>query len=109
MKLPEQVYARTIQYSRLSLAALTLVIFALVTPGNFDEADTEMRLQVTHWLWANEPQVVPEKTFVAVGPLDRDKLDSPGWCPLKGKDGELFAPFGLGQSIIMLPGDILSW
>jgi hypothetical protein len=92
----------------LSLAALTFVVFALVTPGNFDEADTEMRLQVTHWLWANEPQVAPEKTFVATGPLDRHKLDSPGWCPLKGKRGEIFAQFGLGQSLIMLPGDILA-
>ena len=108
MKFLEQAYTLTLQYPRLALVALTLVVFALVTPGNFDEADTEMRLQVTHWLWENEPQVAPEKSFVAVAPLDRYKLDSPGWCPLKGKHGESFAPYGLGQSVVMLPGDILS-
>jgi hypothetical protein len=40
MKCLKKACALTMQYLRLAPVALKLIVFALVTPGNFDEADT---------------------------------------------------------------------
>jgi hypothetical protein len=64
-------------------------------------------LQVTHWLWTDQPQVSPEQQFAQAHPTPF-RLFSPGWCELSGKQGERFAQFGLGQSLTMLPADVLS-
>src|SRR5262245_27136557 len=109
VKLLQLHHTTLIRYPRLLLAMLTLAVFALVTPGNFDEADTEMRLQVTHWLWAGEPQMAPRARPYVRPPTTPEALYSPGWCLLHGRNGQIFAPFGLGQSLVMLPADILSY
>jgi hypothetical protein len=49
------------------------------------------RLQATHWLWRNVPQVLPPNLGVT------------------GEHGKLFARWGIGQSLLMLPADLLSW
>src|SRR5882757_2382081 len=91
----------------LILLVFGLAVFGLVTRGGFSNSDTPRRLQVTHWLWTDQPQVSPDQQFAEAHPTPF-RLFSPGWCELSGKHGEKFAQFGLGQSLTMLPADVLS-
>jgi Dolichyl-phosphate-mannose-protein mannosyltransferase len=88
-----------------TLLIFGLVVFCLVTRGGFSNSDTPRRLQVTHWLWSEQPQVSPGQQFAFATQF---RLFSPGWCELTGKNGERYAQFGLGQSLVMLPADVLS-
>lgn len=69
--------------------------------------DTQRRLQVTHSLWTDQPQIVEADRMMS-DPKTPGALYGPGWCELRGKNGELFAQFGLGQPLVMLPADIAS-
>jgi hypothetical protein len=77
----------------LLLLGLTagLVAFA-VQSGELGTADTMHRLQTTHWLWTSEPQVFPG--------------DYPEFG-LHGRGGRLYSWYGIGQSLLMLPADLL--
>jgi Dolichyl-phosphate-mannose-protein mannosyltransferase len=97
-----------LSYPRWSLAIFVIIVFGLVTRGDFSNGDTPRRLQVTHWLWTDQPQLNDADRIVARHPTAHD-LFHPGWCELEGKNGEVYAQFGLGQSLIMLPADVLSW
>lgn len=74
----------------LCLAA-GLLAFA-VQSGELGTADTTIRLQTTHWLWTGQPQI-----------HDDDYPD----FGLHGRDGRLWSWFGIGQSLLMLPADLL--
>ncbi|MGA8429455.1 MAG: hypothetical protein WB729_06510 [Candidatus Sulfotelmatobacter sp.] len=50
------------------------------------------RLQTTHWLWTSEPQVFPSE-YPEFG--------------LHGRGGQLYSWYGIGQSLLMLPADLL--
>jgi len=96
------------QRPRWVLATLTLATFFVVTVGDFDDTDTRARLQVTHWLWSDQPQV---DDFDAAHSIPKNPTDwtiawSPGYCSLTGKDKQIYAQFSLGQSLLMLPADI---
>jgi hypothetical protein len=74
----------------LALAAcLTAVI---VQPGDLGSIDTTRRLQTTHSLWTSAP---PVKTG-----------DYPNFG-IVGRNGQIFSWYGIGQSVLMLPSDIL--
>jgi hypothetical protein len=103
----DQFYSTALKFPRWSLAIFALVLLSLVTRGEFSNGDTPRRLQVTHWLWTDQPQVNAAEHVLAQP--TRLGLSNPGWCELPGRNGEIFAQFGLGQSLIMLPGDVLSW
>ena len=75
----------------LCLAA-GLLAFA-VQSGELGTADTTFRLQTTHWLWLGTPQVNAD--------------DYPDFG-LHGRDGKLWSWYGIGQSLLMLPADIVS-
>ena len=77
----------------LFLLCLTagLIAFVIQT-GELETSDTTHRLQTTHWLWTSEPQV-----------LDDDYPD----FGLHGRGGRLYSWYGIGQSLLMLPADIL--
>ncbi|HMK90097.1 MAG TPA: glycosyltransferase family 39 protein [Methylocystis sp.] len=93
---------------RALLALLTLAVLLTVTHGEFGDEDTTRRLQVTHWLWTSEPQVSDEHPLViSANPTRWNIMARPGFCSLPGKNGEAYAQFSLGQSLLMLPGDIL--
>jgi hypothetical protein len=62
----------------------------VVQSGELGTADTMHRLQTTHWLWTSEPQVFPG--------------DYPEFG-LRGRGGQLYSWYGIGQSLIMLPFD----
>src|ERR1700690_269399 len=77
----------------LFLLCLTagLIAFVIQT-GELETSDTTHRLQTTHWLWTSGPQV-----------LDDDFPD----FGLHGRGGRLYSWYGIGQSLLMLPADIL--
>src|SRR5580658_7832508 len=77
----------------LCLAAGLLAF--VVQSGELGTADTMHRLQATHWLWTSQPQVFPS--------------DYPEFG-LHGRGGQLYAWYGIGQSLLMLPADLMaSW
>src|SRR5713101_7436091 len=74
------------------LVGLTAVLTALlVQPGQFASIDTVRRLQTTRSFWTSAPPVAPG--------------DIRG---LVGRNGQLHYWYGMGQSLLMLPADILA-
>ncbi|MFY9843583.1 MAG: hypothetical protein WA718_13110 [Terriglobales bacterium] len=77
----------------LFLLCLTAGLLAFVVQsGELGTSDTTHRLQTTHWLWTGEPQVFPNE-YPEFG--------------LHGRGGRLYSWYGIGQSLIMLPADLL--
>jgi len=64
----------------------------VVQSGELGTADTTHRLQTTHWLWTSEPQVFPDE-YPDFG--------------LHGRDGKIYSWYGIGQSLLMLPADVV--
>jgi hypothetical protein len=77
----------------LFLLCLTAGLVAFVVQsGELGTSDTAHRLQTTHWLWTSEPQVFPNE-YPEFG--------------LHGRGGRLYSWYGIGQSLLMLPADLL--
>jgi hypothetical protein len=75
------------------LLCLTAALLAFVVQsGELGTADTMHRLQTTHWIWTSEPQVLPDE-YPEFG--------------LHGRGGQLYGWYGIGQSLLMLPADVL--
>jgi hypothetical protein len=64
----------------------------VVQSGELGTADTLHRLQTTHWLWTSQPQVFPNE-YPEFG--------------LHGTGGRTFSWYGIGQSLLMLPADVV--
>jgi len=73
------------------LLIVTALFTFLIQSGELGTSDTTHRLQVTHSLWTNEPQVFPNE-YPEFG--------------LHGRGGRLYAWYGIGQSLLMLPADL---
>jgi hypothetical protein len=71
--------------------AAGLIAF-VVQSGDVGSADTTRRLQTTHSFWTSEPPVLPG--------------DYPEFG-LRGRGGKIYAWYGVGQSLLMLPADIV--
>src|SRR5271157_89010 len=79
--------------SPVFLLALTAGLSAFVIQsGELGTADTTHRLQATTWLWTDEPQVFPNE-YPEFG--------------IHGRGGKLYGWYGIGQSLLMLPADIV--
>ncbi len=77
----------------LFLLCLTAGLLAFVVQsGELGTSDTTHRLQTTHWLWTSEPQVFPYE-YPEFG--------------LHGRGGRLYSWYGIGQSLLMLPSDLV--
>jgi hypothetical protein len=77
----------------LFLLCLTAGLLGFVVQsGELGTADTMHRLQTTHAIWTSEPQVFPNE-YPEFG--------------LHGRDGKLYSWYGMGQSLLMLPADIV--
>jgi len=74
----------------LALAAGLLAF--VVQSGELGTADTMHRLQTTHWLWTSDPQV-PGPDYPEFG--------------LRGRGGKIYSWYGIGQSLLMLPADVI--
>src|SRR5262245_66683698 len=73
------------------LLLLTWFVGCILETGDLGSVDTSCRLQVAHSLWTSDPQVDP---------------DNPNeYFPI-GRDGQRQAPWGIGQSLAMLPADV---
>ena len=64
----------------------------MVQSGELGTSDTTHRLQTTHWLWTAEPQVFPDE-YPEFG--------------LHGRGGRIYSWYGIGQSLLMLPADLM--
>ena len=77
----------------LFLLCLTAGLLAFVVQsGELGSADTTHRLQTTHWLWTSQPQVFPNE-YPEFG--------------LHGRGGRIYSWYGIGQSLLMLPADLV--
>jgi len=77
----------------LSLLLLVTALFTfLIQSGELGTSDTTHRLQVAHSLWTGQPQVIPNE-YPEFG--------------LHGRGGRLYAWYGIGQSLLMLPADLV--
>jgi hypothetical protein len=65
----------------------------VVQSGELGTADTTHRLQTAHWLWTSQPQVFPNE-YPEFG--------------LHGRGGRLYSWYGIGQSLLMLPSDLIA-
>src|ERR1700758_1550455 len=78
----------------LFLLALAAALLAFVVQsGELGTADTMHRLETTHWLWTSQPQVFPNE-YPEFG--------------LHGRGGQIFSWYGIGQSLLMLPADLVA-
>lgn len=77
---------------RILLALAAALIAFAVQSGELGSDDTQRRLQATHALWTSEPPVFPQ--------------DYPGFG-IHGRNGKLQTWYGIGQSLLMLPSDIV--
>ncbi len=75
----------------LLCVAAGLIAFC-VQSGDLDSVDTTRRLQTTHSFWTSAPPVIPG--------------DYPDFG-LRGRNGTIYAWYGMGQSLLMLPADIV--
>jgi hypothetical protein len=73
------------------LLLVTGLFTFLIQSGELGSSDTTHRLQVAHSLWTGEPQVFPNE-YPEFG--------------LQGRGGRLYAWYGIGQSLLMLPADV---
>ena len=75
------------------LLCLTAGLLAFVVQsGELGTSDTTHRLQTTHWMWTSQPQVFPYE-YPEFG--------------LHGRGGRLYSWYGIGQSLIFLPSDLI--
>jgi hypothetical protein len=92
------IQAMTSSFSRwlrdpLFLLCLVAGLLAFVVQsGELGTADTMHRLQTTHWLWTSQPQVFPNE-YPEFG--------------IHGRGGQLYSWYGIGQSLLMLPADLV--
>ena len=75
-----------------ALAIVAFLTAMVVQPGEMESIDTLRRLQQTHALWTSVPAVAPG--------------DYPDFG-LVGRDGKLYPWYGIGQSLVMLPADLV--
>jgi hypothetical protein len=76
----------------LRLAVLVYITCILIQSGGLGGIDTYRRLGATHAFWTSAPPVNPG--------------DYPG-IGIRGRGGEIQTWYGMGQSLLMLPGDVV--
>ena len=74
------------------LCMIAGLLACVVQSGELGTSDTTHRLQTTHWIWTSEPQVFPNE-YPEFG--------------IHGRGGRLYSWYGIGQSLLMLPSDIV--
>ena len=74
----------------LGLAALLTAL--LIQSGDLGSIDTVRRLQTTHSFWTSAPAVLPGE-YPEFGVM--------------GRNGTIYAWYGMGQSLLMLPSDVV--
>ena len=76
----------------LLVGVVAFLTALLLQSGELGSSDTTRRLQTTHSFWTSAPPVLPE--------------DYPDFG-IVGRNGKIYAWYGMGQSLLMLPADII--
>jgi hypothetical protein len=76
----------------LLLALVAALSAFVVQSGELGTSDTTHRLQAAHSFWTSEPEVFPSE-YPEFG--------------IHGRGGKLYTWYGMGQSLLMLPADIV--
>jgi hypothetical protein len=79
-------------YTHLFL--ITFFFCLLINSGSLNSIDALNRLQVTHWIWRHAPQVL-------------NVTNAAGYSAV-GRFGQRYVTWGIGQSLVMLPADIVA-
>jgi len=88
-----RIRLRTLFRNPAFLVGLTAFLAAFVVQsGELGSSDTTHRLQATHSFWTSAPAVEPQ--------------DYPEFG-IHGRGGKLYGWYGIGQSLVMLPADVL--
>lgn len=88
----------------LSLILITLLTSLLVMPAvNHPVSDVDARIRVAHWLWTHDMTSAPR---YAPSDTDPEVWRWPGG--LRGRDGTLHPWYGVGQSVLLLPADVVA-
>ena len=83
---------RWMRNPKILLCLAAGLIAFVVQSGDLDSVDTARRLQTTHSYWTSAPPVLAG--------------DYPDFG-LRGRDGRIYAWYGMGQSLLMLPADVV--
>lgn len=100
MVYPEKTKSKVISPIVHLIIITTLTVF-LISTGSFNSVDTLNRLQVTRSLWTNSPQVVE------INQNTGSPADVTGFSAI-GRNGKRYVTWGIGQSLVMLPADIIA-
>lgn len=92
MQTPGHLLRRWFRDPVFLLALAAGLIAFVVQSGELGTSDTQYRLQATHALWTSDPAVSPN--------------DYPSFG-VRGRGGKLQSWFGIGQSLLMLPSDVI--
>jgi hypothetical protein len=91
--MPNSVIHRSLRNPIFLLALFAGILACVVQSGELGTADTTYRLQSTHAFWTSDPPVTQQ--------------DYDGGFGVHGRGGSLQSWYGIGQSLLMLPADIL--
>lgn len=103
MAINQQQHWKSVTYPALITAITTI----LISTGSLNSIDTLHRLQVTRSLWTDAPQVIEEvlpddvanKSTAFSGVVTYSVI---------GRDQKRYVTWGIGQSLVMLPADIMA-
>ncbi len=87
-----KVFLRRPRSVAFLLGAIAFMSTLLIQSGELGTSDTMHRLQTAHSFWTSEPAVFPSE-YPEFG--------------LIGRGGRLYSWYGIGQSLLMLPADIV--
>jgi hypothetical protein len=92
--IPEMIVraGRVLRNPTLLLTVIALLTAVLIQSGELGSSDTTHRLQATHSLWTSAPAVFPDE-YPEFG--------------IHGRGGKLYGWYGIGQSLLMLPSDVV--
>ena len=94
IRTPEMIarLGRLLRNPTFLIIIIALLTVVLVQSGELGTSDTAHRLRAAHSFWTSEPQVLPEE-YPEFG--------------IHGSGGKLYGWYGIGQSLLMLPFDVL--
>ena len=84
--------ARALRSPLFLLALIAGLSAFVIQSGELGTSDTTHRLQAAHSFWTSEPEVFPNE-YPEFG--------------IHGRGGKLYTYYGMGQSLLMLPADIV--
>jgi len=86
------VRLRWFQNPRVLICLVAGLVAFVAQSGELGSSDTMHRLQATHSFWTSEPPVFPNE-YPEFG--------------VHGRGGRLYGWYGIGQSLLMLPADVI--